>query len=82
MNYPLCTLASKPRLPEHCIEYVRIIQWGEEKPFESPIDGDDPVHINWIYEKASERANNYGMKFMKWNISRKMSIFIYLKQSE
>ena len=23
-----------------------------------PIDGDDPQHINWIFEKAQERANN------------------------
>lgn len=33
VTYPLCTIASKPRLPEHCIEYVRILQWSKEKPF-------------------------------------------------
>lgn len=22
-----------PRLPEHCIEYARILQWPKEKPF-------------------------------------------------
>lgn len=42
------------------MEYVRLIQWAEEKPFESPIDGDDPNHINWIYEKAVERAAQFG----------------------
>ena len=33
VNYPLCTIASKPRLPEHCVEYVKILQWPKEKPF-------------------------------------------------
>ncbi len=33
ITYPLCTIASKPRLPEHCIEYVKVLQWPKEKPF-------------------------------------------------
>lgn len=33
VNFPMCTIASMPRLPEHCIEYVRILQWPKEKPF-------------------------------------------------
>ena len=33
VSYPLCTIASKPRLPEHCIEYVRVLLWSKEKPF-------------------------------------------------
>ena len=33
MTYPLCTIASKPRLPEHCIEYVKVLLWSKEKPF-------------------------------------------------
>lgn len=33
INYPLCTIATKPRLPEHCIEYAKIILWPKEKPF-------------------------------------------------
>ena len=63
VNFPLCTIASTPRLPEHCIEYVKILLWSKENPFTNPgeesvpIDGDDPQHITWIYEKALERAN-------------------------
>ena len=34
VTYPLCTIASNPRLPEHCIEYARILLWPKEKPFE------------------------------------------------
>uniref|UniRef100_A0A8C1GQ22 NEDD8-activating enzyme E1C n=1 Tax=Cyprinus carpio TaxID=7962 RepID=A0A8C1GQ22_CYPCA len=33
INFPMCTIASMPRLPEHCVEYVRILLWPKEKPF-------------------------------------------------
>ncbi|XP_063437861.1 NEDD8-activating enzyme E1 catalytic subunit-like isoform X4 [Mytilus trossulus] len=33
INFPLCTIAHTPRLPEHCIEYVRILLWPKEEPF-------------------------------------------------
>jgi len=63
ISFPLCTIAHTPRLPEHCIEYARILQWPKENPFggeEVSIDGDDPNHISWIYEKALQRAGQYG----------------------
>ena len=33
INFPLCTIAHTPRLPEHCIEYVRMLLWNKENPF-------------------------------------------------
>ena len=55
-TFPLCTIATTPRLPEHCIEYARIMSWPQEKPFgDIPIDGDDPSHIKWLYEKSLDR---------------------------
>src|SRR2546428_8778956 len=64
VNYPLCTLANIPRLPEHCIEYVRTLQWPKEQPFgeKVSIDGDDPNHIQWIYEKSIERAQQFNIE--------------------
>uniref|UniRef100_A0A0N4ZN67 NEDD8-activating enzyme E1 catalytic subunit n=1 Tax=Parastrongyloides trichosuri TaxID=131310 RepID=A0A0N4ZN67_PARTI len=61
ITYPLCTIAHTPRLPEHCIEYVKVIQWENEKPFDCTIDGDNPDHIMWIYKKAVARAEKYGI---------------------
>ncbi|XP_037952949.1 nedd8-activating enzyme E1 catalytic subunit [Teleopsis dalmanni] len=61
VNYPLCTIANTPRLPEHCIEYVKIIQWDKENPYGTALDGDDPAHITWVYERALERANQYNI---------------------
>lgn len=47
ISFPLCTIAHTPRLPEHCIEYARLLQWPKENPFgeEVAIDGDDPNHV-------------------------------------
>lgn len=62
ITYPLCTIANTPRLPEHCIEFVKIIQWEKENPFNGVVlDGDDPQHVNWVYEKAQDRASQYNI---------------------
>ncbi|KAL1877351.1 hypothetical protein VTK73DRAFT_8724 [Phialemonium thermophilum] len=58
---PLCTLATIPRQPEHCIEWAQIIAWDNEKPFPK-LDKDDPEHIGWLYRKALERAKEYGIE--------------------
>ena len=61
VNFPLCTIAHTPRMPEHCIEYVRVLLWSKENPFGgegTAIDGDDPQHITWIMEKAQVSAKD------------------------
>ncbi|CAG7729940.1 unnamed protein product [Allacma fusca] len=71
INFPMCTLASTPRLPEHCIEYVRLLLWEREKPFgETPIDGDCPQHISWIYEKAQERAAQFRIDGITYRLTQ------------
>ncbi|XP_072521719.1 NEDD8-activating enzyme E1 catalytic subunit isoform X2 [Salminus brasiliensis] len=61
INFPMCTIASMPRLPEHCIEYVRILQWPKDKPFGDSValDGDDPNHIQWVFQRSLERAAEF-----------------------
>ncbi|CAH8478506.1 unnamed protein product [Dicrocoelium dendriticum] len=63
VNFPLCTIAHTPRLPEHCIEYVRVLLWPKENPFGEnvAIDGDCPEHIQWIFQKALDRAQQFGI---------------------
>lgn len=68
ISYPLCTIANTPRLPEHCIEYVKVIQWDKENPFNCPLDGDDPVHLSWVFEKAQERATNFNITGLTYRL--------------
>lgn len=71
INYPLCTIANTPRLPEHCIEYVRVLQWAREKPFgDVAIDGDDVSHIQWIYERSAERANQFNIPGVTYRLTQ------------
>lgn len=68
ISYPLCTIANTPRLPEHCIEYVKIIQWDKENPFKCALDGDDPEHVTWVFEKAQERASNFNITGLSYRL--------------
>jgi len=71
VNFPMCTLAQTPRLPEHCIEYVKLIQWPKDKPFgEVDIDGDNPEHIHWIHEKSLERAAQFGISGITYRLTQ------------
>jgi ubiquitin-activating enzyme E1 C len=66
---PLCTLATIPRQPEHCIEWAHIIAWDEEKPFPK-LDNDDPEHITWLYQKALTRANEFGIQGVTYSLTQ------------
>ncbi|ETN79717.1 E2 binding domain protein [Necator americanus] len=63
VNFPLCTIAHTPRLPEHCVEYVKVIKWVEEAPFNgAALDADDPSHVDWVLTQALARAQEYDIK--------------------
>ncbi|CAB3402956.1 unnamed protein product [Caenorhabditis bovis] len=63
VNFPLCTIAHTPRLPEHCIEYIKVVVWPNEKPFDGAnLDADDPKHVEWVFQKASERAKQFDIR--------------------
>lgn len=75
VTYPMCTLASTPRLPEHCIEYIIEKTWSETNNKEGisddeKIDGDNPNHIKWIFAKATERANQFGIRGVTYRLTQ------------
>uniref|UniRef100_A0A8C7ZZV1 NEDD8-activating enzyme E1 catalytic subunit n=1 Tax=Oryzias sinensis TaxID=183150 RepID=A0A8C7ZZV1_9TELE len=73
INFPMCTIASMPRLPEHCIEYVRILQWPKETPFgDTSLDGDNPEHIQWVFERAQERAAEFSIPGVTYRLTQVM----------
>uniref|UniRef100_A0A8C7SW01 NEDD8-activating enzyme E1 catalytic subunit n=1 Tax=Oncorhynchus mykiss TaxID=8022 RepID=A0A8C7SW01_ONCMY len=105
INFPMCTIASMPRLPEHCVEYVRMLQWPKDEPFGgtsmnntshclSPLDcnqkgqqiivllltvplgegvgldGDNPEHIQWVFQRAHERAADYNITGVTYRLTQ------------
>lgn len=66
---PLCTLASIPRQPEHCIEWAHIIAWETEKPFPK-LDNDDPEHITWLYQQALARAKEFNITGVTYSLTQ------------
>ncbi|KAI6575848.1 hypothetical protein MCOR09_001401 [Pyricularia oryzae] len=66
---PLCTIATIPRQPEHCIEWAHIIAWEKEKPFPA-LDKDDPEHITWLFQKAADRAKEYGIQGVTYSLTQ------------
>ena len=66
---PLCTLATIPRQPQHCIEWAHIIKWEEERK-DVTLDTDDPEHITWLYQKASARAQEFGIQGVTYSMTQ------------
>lgn len=66
---PLCTLATIPRQPEHCIEWAHIIAWEQEQPFPA-LDNDDPEHITWLYQKALARAEEFKITGVTYSLTQ------------
>lgn len=66
---PLCTLASIPRQPEHCIEWAHLIAWESQKPFPK-LDNDDPAHITWLFRTALSRAQEFDIKGVTYALTQ------------
>lgn len=66
---PLCTIATIPRQPQHCIEWAHQIAWQEQRKDE-PFDNDNLDHISWIYQKALERANEFQIQGVTFQMAQ------------
>uniref|UniRef100_A0A8C7U2D4 NEDD8-activating enzyme E1 catalytic subunit n=1 Tax=Oncorhynchus mykiss TaxID=8022 RepID=A0A8C7U2D4_ONCMY len=72
IHFPMCTIVSMPQLPEHCVEYVRMLQWPKDKPFGDGVglDGDNPEHIHWVFQRAQERAVDYSITGVTYRLTQ------------
>ncbi|GAB7341604.1 hypothetical protein MBLNU457_7809t2 [Dothideomycetes sp. NU457] len=66
---PLCTLATIPRQPQHCIEWAHIIAWDEERK-DMVLDTDDPEHITWLFQKAAKRAQEFNIPGVTYSMTQ------------
>lgn len=66
---PLCTLATIPRQPQHCIEWAHIIAWEEQRKGDI-LDTDDPEHISWLYRTALERAKEFNIPGVTYSMTQ------------
>lgn len=57
---PLCTIATIPRQPQHCIEWAHQIAWGDKRKGEI-FDSDNMDHITWVYDAALERSKQFSI---------------------
>lgn len=71
-NFPLCTIANTPRLPEHCVEYANVVLWPRENPFgkDVKLDADHPDHTAWLFETAKRRADEFGIKGVTYRLTQ------------
>ena len=35
-----------------------------------PVDGDDPAHVQWIFEKAKERAHSFNIQGVTYRLTQ------------
>jgi len=71
LNFQECTLVSTPRQPQHCISWAMRFAWEDDNERKGKkIDGDDPAHIQWIYEKAFERAKECNISGVDYKLTQ------------
>jgi len=68
-TFPLCTIANTPRLPEHCIEWAATLQWPEVYP-KDKLDGDNPEHVTWVFEKSLGRAKEHNIPGVTYRLTQ------------
>ncbi|KAL4994685.1 hypothetical protein BDV10DRAFT_176347 [Aspergillus recurvatus] len=66
---PLCTIATIPRQPQHCIEWAHQIAWQDKRKNDT-FDSDDMEHIGWIYNAALERAKEFNISGVTFQMTQ------------
>lgn len=68
VNFPMCTIAETPRLPEHCIEYALVVLWEQAFPGKK-VNTDSPTDMKWLFDQARERADTFGISGVTYQLT-------------
>ncbi|KAL2819816.1 hypothetical protein BJX63DRAFT_381811 [Aspergillus granulosus] len=66
---PLCTIATIPRQPQHCIEWAHQIAW-QDKRKDDVFDSDDMEHIGWVYNAALKRSEEFNISGVTFQMTQ------------
>ncbi|KAL2840689.1 hypothetical protein BJY01DRAFT_218259 [Aspergillus pseudoustus] len=66
---PLCTIATIPRQPQHCIEWAHQIAWQDRRK-DDAFDSDDMEHIGWVYNAALERSKEFNISGVTFQMTQ------------
>lgn len=67
-TFNFCTVKNIPRQPEHCIQYVMIMEWNEHHP-DRAMDKDSPEDMMWVCERAQARAAEFNIAGVDYKLT-------------
>jgi len=68
-HFAMCTVAHNPRIPEHCIQYAMLTAWPGTFGRDKKYDTDSKEDITFLYEKALEKANEFGITGVTYDLT-------------
>jgi len=65
----ICTIASVPRKPEHCVLWALMIEWPKVMGEGRAPDFDSPADVRWLTESAEARAKAFGIEGVTYSFT-------------